>query len=151
MSVEKYRMDFNEEVFNALMTHLNKYSDNTLLHKIKHYSTIEEENGEKYISVRFFGSELRRLCWLLIDFLPVESDKNNFSLQIEEIIEREIAYQKRKEEEHHALYEGIKKELLLNPSIQGAEIAKTLNVRRDQVYSIWHDVKKEIANEKENG
>lgn len=148
---EMYRMDFSKEVFNALIHHLNKFEENRLIRKIKSYATVAISNdGKQYISVRFFGDELQDLCWYLMVNLPLASSEDHFSFFIKEIEEREAAYQRKKEEEAQALYEGIKKELVLNPNITGAEIARKMKVPRGRVYDIWNQVRADIELEKIN-
>lgn len=140
-------MAFEEQEFNALMQYLDLFVDDTLVRKIRTYATVSEHEGKQLISVKLFGDGLRQLCWLLMANLP-ESHKDYFSPMVEEIKEREFLYRKKKEEEAQALYEGIKKELLLDPNITGADIARKLNVSRDRVYAIWHQVRKDISGAK---
>lgn len=148
MYQKMYQMNFVRNDFNALIWHLNQFEEPRLLKKIKNYAkAIVDDNGEPRIAVRFFGDELRELCWYLMCALPEEVDEDYFSSYVQAFEERDEACRKRKEEKDRILYEGIKQELLRNPQITGKEIASNLHVSNDKVYAVWKQVRADIENE----
>ena len=144
---DRTTMMFEKEEFNSLINYLQIFEDQDVIKKMKKYYSIKEEKGKTYISIGFFGDELRDIIWKLLTILPERTGEDVFAELEAQYRERENQYYRELEQ----LKENIRNELIANPDIKGTELAAKLNVSKDKIYSLWNDIKSDIAKGTGNG
>lgn len=137
----------NENDFNKLHYYMQFFEDVSVVQKMETYYSVTETKEGKALSYNFFEREVREIIYRLLALLPDVEDSYNG--RFDELVSSYYDYCNKLEAWKLEQQVKIKEILLAEPDIKGSVIAERLKLRRDFVYDVWNDIKKEIAGEQE--